>query len=76
MDVPADWRWRDLCARAGIGLDADQLVRYVADSTQGFTLLMAGLKAWLEHKIKLTLTTDRYPKALRIRSSTRNASQY
>jgi uncharacterized protein YndB with AHSA1/START domain len=26
--------------------DADKLVRYVADSTHGFTLLLAGLKAW------------------------------
>jgi uncharacterized protein YndB with AHSA1/START domain len=44
--------------------DADKLMKYVADSTQGFTLLMAGLKAWLEHSIQLNLTLDRYPKGI------------
>lgn len=44
--------------------DADQLIRYVADSTQGFTLLLAGLKAWLEHGIQLNLTADRYSKGI------------
>ena len=42
--------------------DADKLMRYVADSTQGFTLLLAGLKAWLEHGIQLNLTLDHCPK--------------
>jgi hypothetical protein len=41
-----------------------KLMRYVADSTQGFTLLLAGLKAWLEHGIQLNLTPDRYPKGI------------
>jgi uncharacterized protein YndB with AHSA1/START domain len=44
--------------------DADKLVRYVADSTQGFTLMLAGLKALLEHDIQLNLTLDRYPKGI------------
>jgi uncharacterized protein YndB with AHSA1/START domain len=44
--------------------DGDKLVRYVADSTQGFTLMLAGLKALLEHKIRLNLTADRYPKGI------------
>jgi uncharacterized protein YndB with AHSA1/START domain len=44
--------------------DADKLVRYVADSTQGFTLMLAGLKALLEHNIQLNLTLDRYPKGI------------
>jgi uncharacterized protein YndB with AHSA1/START domain len=44
--------------------DADELVRYVADSTQGFTLMLAGLKALLEHNIRLNLTLDRYPKGI------------
>jgi uncharacterized protein YndB with AHSA1/START domain len=44
--------------------DADQLVRYVADSTQGFTLMLSGLKALLEHNVRLNLTTDRYPKGV------------
>jgi uncharacterized protein YndB with AHSA1/START domain len=44
--------------------EADQLLRYVADSTQGFTLMLAGLKALLEHDIRLGLTDDRYPKGI------------
>jgi uncharacterized protein YndB with AHSA1/START domain len=39
----------------------DQLVKYVADSTQGFALMLAGLKALLEHGVRLELVRDRYP---------------
>jgi uncharacterized protein YndB with AHSA1/START domain len=39
----------------------DELLKYVADATQGFTLMLAGLKALLEHNVKLNLTADRYP---------------
>ena len=39
----------------------DELVKYVADSTQGFTLMLAGLKAFLEHGVRLNLVADRYP---------------
>lgn len=48
----------------GFSGDGDQLVKYVADSTQGFTLMLAGLKALLEHGVKLNLTADRYPKGI------------
>jgi uncharacterized protein YndB with AHSA1/START domain len=51
-------------AETGFTGDGDQLVKYVADSTQGFTLLLAGLKALLEHGVKLSLTADRYPKGV------------
>jgi uncharacterized protein YndB with AHSA1/START domain len=44
--------------------DADQLLRYVADSTQGFTLTLAGLKAFLEHGIQLQLVADAHPSAV------------
>ncbi len=44
--------------------EGDKLVQYVADSTQGFTLMLAGLKALLEHSIRLNLTADRYPKGI------------
>jgi uncharacterized protein YndB with AHSA1/START domain len=40
----------------------DQLVAQVTDSTQGFVLVLAGLKAFLEHHIQLNLVPDRYPK--------------
>jgi hypothetical protein len=42
----------------------DQLVKYVADSTQGFTLLLAGLKALLERGVLLNLIADRYPQGV------------
>lgn len=41
--------------------DADELLRYVSDSTQGFTWTLAGLKALLEHGIRLNLVADRFP---------------
>ncbi len=31
------------------------------DPTEGFTLLLAGLKALLEHDVKLGLVADRFP---------------
>lgn len=42
----------------------DELLKQVADSTQGFTLVLAGLKAFLEHNIRLNLVADRYPKGI------------
>lgn len=44
--------------------DGDQLVLQVTDSTQGFTLVLAGLKALLEYNIQLNLVADRYPKGI------------
>lgn len=43
--------------------DGDKLVEYVAESTQGFTWTLAGLKAFLEHGIKLNLVADKNPDA-------------
>lgn len=42
----------------------DELLKFVADSTQGFSLMLAGGKAFLEHGIQLNLTADRYPKGI------------
>ena len=41
-----------------------ELVEQVADSTQGFSLVLAGLKALLEHDVRLNLVADRYPQGL------------
>ena len=49
---------------AGFTGDGDELVKQVTDSTQGFTLVLAGLKAFLEHNIRLNLVADRYPKGI------------
>jgi uncharacterized protein YndB with AHSA1/START domain len=42
----------------------DELVKQVTDSTQGFSLVLAGLKALLEHNVRLNLVADRYPKGI------------
>lgn len=44
--------------------DGDELVKQATDSTQGFSLVLAGLKALLEHNIRLNLVADRYPKGI------------
>ena len=49
---------------AGFTGDADELVKQVTDSTQGFTLVLAGLKAFVEHNIRLNLVADRFPKGV------------
>ncbi|MGH9132326.1 MAG: hypothetical protein ACRDZZ_00200 [Ilumatobacteraceae bacterium] len=48
----------------GFAGDADDLVRYAVDSTQGFTWMLAGLKALLEHGARLNLTAVAHPQGL------------
>ncbi len=45
------------------GFKGDQvaLISQIRDTTGGFTLVLAGLKAWLEHGIRLNLVADKYP---------------
>lgn len=49
---------------SGFTGDADELVKQATDSTQGFSLVLAGLKALLEHNVRLNLVADRYPKGI------------
>lgn len=49
---------------AGFTGDGDQLVKQATDSTGGFSLVLAGLKALLEHNVRLNLVADRFPKGL------------
>lgn len=49
---------------SGFKGDPDQLIARVRDSTEGFTLVLANLKALLEHGIRLNLVADRFPKGL------------
>jgi uncharacterized protein YndB with AHSA1/START domain len=49
---------------SGFNGDGDTLVKRVADSTQGFSLVLAGAKAFLEHGIRLNLVADRFPKGI------------
>ena len=49
---------------AGFTGAGDELVKQVTDSTQGFSLVLAGLKALLEHNVRLNLVADRFPKGI------------
>jgi uncharacterized protein YndB with AHSA1/START domain len=49
---------------SGFTGNGDELVQQVTASTQGFTLVLAGLKALLEHNVRLNLVADRYPKGI------------
>ncbi len=40
----------------------DELINVIKDSTGGFTTVLDGLKAYLEHNIQLNLIGDKYPK--------------
>jgi uncharacterized protein YndB with AHSA1/START domain len=39
----------------------DEVVAQAIDSKGGFTMVLAGLKAWLEHGIVLNLVPDQFP---------------
>jgi uncharacterized protein YndB with AHSA1/START domain len=49
---------------SGFTGSGDDLVKHVANSTQGFSLVVAGAKALLEHGIRLNLVADRFPKGI------------
>ena len=46
---------------SGFSGDGDEVVKQALDSTGGFTLVLAGAKAFLEHDINLNLIADRFP---------------
>jgi uncharacterized protein YndB with AHSA1/START domain len=48
----------------GFSGDGDQVVEQAVGSTEGFALVLAGLKALLEHDLVLNLVADRHPDAL------------
>ncbi len=43
----------------------DEILSQVADCCGGFNLVLAGLKAFLEHGVQLNLVGDRFPQELR-----------
>ncbi|MBW7454689.1 SRPBCC family protein [Paenibacillus sepulcri] len=43
--------------------DGDDIVKQALDSTEGFTIVLCGLKAFLEHGIALNLVSDKAPYA-------------
>ncbi|MBD0333144.1 MAG: SRPBCC family protein [Chitinophagaceae bacterium] len=48
----------------GFNLIGDELVEAIKDSTGGFTTVLDGLKAFLEHNINLNLIADKFPKEI------------
>ena len=49
---------------SGFTGNGDEVAKQAIDSTQGFSLVLAGLKALLEHGIQLNLVADRFPKGI------------
>jgi uncharacterized protein YndB with AHSA1/START domain len=47
---------------SGYDKTGDELIAAIKDSTGGFTTVLDGLKAFLEHRINLNLIADKYPK--------------
>ena len=45
----------------GFGGDGTEIVRQALDSMGGFTIVLCGAKALLEHNVALNLIADRYP---------------
>jgi uncharacterized protein YndB with AHSA1/START domain len=48
----------------GFSGNGDEVVQQAIDSTEAFTMVLSGLKAFLEHGIILNLIVDRFPKGL------------
>ena len=46
----------------GFHQTGDELLNVIKDATGGFTTVVDGLKAYLEHGIKLNLIADKFPK--------------
>jgi uncharacterized protein YndB with AHSA1/START domain len=47
---------------SGFHTSGDELIDEIRDSTAGFTTVVDGLKAFLEHGINLNLISDKYPR--------------
>ena len=45
----------------GFAGDGDAVVKQALDSTEGFSLVLAGAKAFLEQGVELNLVGDRFP---------------
>ena len=51
-------------SESGFAGTGDDVTKRVASSTEGFSLVLAGLKALLEHNVQLNLVPDRFPKGI------------
>jgi len=48
----------------GFDKTGDELLEVIKDSTGGFTIVLAGLKAFMEYNIDLNLIQDKFPKEI------------
>ena len=51
---------------SGFSGDGDAVVKQAIDSAGGFSFVLAGLKALLEHGIRLNLVADRHPEGVAV----------
>jgi uncharacterized protein YndB with AHSA1/START domain len=49
---------------SGFRGEPDEIVQAALNSTEGFTFVVAALKAWLEHGVELGVVRDRHPDGL------------
>jgi uncharacterized protein YndB with AHSA1/START domain len=65
--TPVEWKFvarpdnTTMVTVTNYDFQGDDVVAQAIDSTQGFTFVLAGLKAWLEHGIRLELVADKSP---------------
>ncbi len=45
----------------GFPVNGDELLPLAVDAKGGYTMVLAGLKAWLEHGVELDLVRDQFP---------------
>ena len=50
----------------GFNLSGDDLIEAIKDNTSGFTTVLDGLKAYLEHGLRLNLIADKFPDKVNI----------
>jgi uncharacterized protein YndB with AHSA1/START domain len=55
-------------SNSGFSGDDDEILQQVVASTEGFTIVLAALKALLEHGVTLKLVADRFPQGLQKQS--------
>lgn len=48
----------------GFSGDHESIARQAVGATEGFTLVLSGMKALLEHDLELDLVRDRFPEGL------------
>ncbi|MET0243814.1 MAG: SRPBCC family protein [Flavitalea sp.] len=68
-ETKVEWNFKALDAEktylhikdSGFQGNTDEILAKVRDSTGGFTTVLDGLKAWLEHGIQLNLIGDKFP---------------